>query len=93
MDEIIKLIIVETNDKYYRVYSTDGETEKPYSPREFLNKKDARKWCIAKGFTIGLSEGGLEAINLYIKKEDNFKKRENIKYHSRKAEAVKTGDK
>jgi len=41
-----KLEISKTAGGYYRVYKVSSKYAVPFSPREFLNKADARKWML-----------------------------------------------
>lgn len=39
-----KIEISKTPDGYFRVFENDGKVARPLSPKEFLNKADARNW-------------------------------------------------
>ena len=40
----IKLEVSKTHGGYYRVYKIGPKYATPYSPKEFINKKDAVEW-------------------------------------------------
>jgi len=45
---MVKYEISKTAGGYYRVYKLTSKFAIPFSPREFLNKKDARAWAKSK---------------------------------------------
>ena len=42
---MVKYEIAKTHGGYYRIYKLTKKYASPFSPREFLNKKDAKDWA------------------------------------------------
>jgi len=42
---MVKYEISKTAGGYYRVYKLTSKFAIPFSPKEFINKKDAREWA------------------------------------------------
>ena len=49
---MVKFEIAKTNGGYYRVYKIGAKFASPFSPREFINKKDAKAWAKSKRIKI-----------------------------------------
>ena len=45
---MVKYEISKTHGGYWRVYKITKKFATPFSPREFLNKADAKKWLMKK---------------------------------------------